>query len=169
MQSLTWLPKEARIWRSEVGELIIKNHRIVSAGSEGLWGYLLRAVRWQYESGDCTDMITEMECKGFQYEAVIEYCVEELESDHTMLTDVIYQHYIVTADWSAFYKFVADDAGRKIAQRFIEKIRNCDGWTEFLDTMKKRDGFYQEIKDEIKASWNVWCMDNDVCTYQKRT
>ena len=151
-QSLTQLPKTADF---KIGGWPIKitDHKIESF--DNLFDCMLDIIM---DPRSDRQILSEFEKYGVSFEAVIEYCVEELEHDVNMLTNIMWRGDILESvfhpsqmlnTWSKCEDFSKSVAGRKIAEIYIEKIRICDNWGELYDEMHPTSEFIKNINNRI--------------------
>ena len=145
MQTLIRLPKDLNI---VIGgyPLTIENHR-VKIPTSGLTYFMLDLCRIR-----TAKQMAEME-KTIQFEAVIEYCVEEIDKDDTVLAGIITLHYgVYWTHLDELMGYCNGVEGRHVAERLVEKIRNCDDWEEFWVEMQVKSQFNVNIKQIIARS-----------------
>ena len=78
-----------------------------------------------------------MQKYGFQYEAVVETCVDELERDSNELIAVLSLWHLFPEGsmFDDMVKYAEGPYGRRYTEQFIEKIRNFHNWDEWSDAM----------------------------------
>ena len=154
---MTRLPNTADIeilgWSIE-----IRNHQVVNYDCRffDVIMDLVSDVRSDRET------LYQFEKHGISFEMVVEECVKELEEDTLALVSLIFGHYklskIVYADkgstWLEKCAFSAGRTGRKIVDRIVEKIRDCNDWGELYDEMNPESRFHKEIIKKIKEVKN---------------
>ena len=149
-QSLIPFPKAAEFYIGS-NEVVIENHRIISA--LGLFALVIHII---HNSDSDRQTLSEFEKHGISFETVIEKCTRELEENAETLAEVIFP--IPTKNrtctihvkaWDLTIHFSKSVAGRSIAEQFIEKIRNCNGWDELYDEMHSSSQFRKEMKNKI--------------------
>ena len=150
-QSLTLLPKTADI-PFGLFDISIREHRAVNAGR------LLGGTVDIITHGDSDrESLEEFEKHGISFEAAIEYYVWELEKNSYVFAYLIDRYYDDTGyrkvDVEKEYKFfmnsTSSDAGKKIADQLVEKIRSCENWGELYDEMHMNNRFQKDMKDRI--------------------
>ena len=152
-QSLTQLPKDAD-FRVLGWEIQTRNHRIINC-AHGLWGVIIDIIR---DSDSSMDTLYQFEKQGISWEMAVECFAHELEYHDTALSDTICWCYDNLEIKKMFTEktleridgFSESAAGRKIAEQFIEKIRNCDDWEELYDEMQMTGKFRKDMKRRIK-------------------
>ena len=93
-------------------------------------------------------ILSEFEKHGISFEAAIEYCAKELGENPDILRYLIVWEYF-KPDLKHIVRFAESDAGRIIAEQFVEKIRSCDDWGQLYDEMQRTSKFQQDIKSRI--------------------
>ena len=161
MQSLIRLPKDLVI--SIAGAVLkIENHR-VKTPSNGLMAFMLDLCRFR-----TAKQMAEME-KTIQFEAVIEYCAEEMDENHGLLAGIIVLHYGASLkDWNEFVEFSNSIGGRLVAGRLVEKIRNCDDWEEFWVELQVKSQFNADIKQTITRSMKRKNLFVETCNHPNK-
>ena len=148
-QNLVQLPKTAK-FEIDGWEISIRNHKISSYG--GLLNRLMNIVN---NTRLGRNVLSGLEKHTVSFEAVIEYCVEELELRPGVLEEVIYGQYGIgeRGDDKFFrvrpVKFSKSEKGRIIAGFFIDKIRDCENWGALYDTIRSDSKFSKKIKSKI--------------------
>ena len=142
-QSLVYLPKAAEITGDGWG-IRIKDHRVVDHTSLFLW--MCRII----QDNHGVDVVSEFEKHGITYEIFTEYVVSELEVNINVFERLIWFHINIFENIDTCSEFAASREGSKIIDEFVEKIRSCDNWTEFIEAMKLRGSFIKEITEKVK-------------------
>ena len=168
VQSLTMLPETAEI-RLHGFTLKIQNHEIRKGISMAY--FMMVATRHEHL---WSEIIRDMERQKITYEAAVEQCVAEIESDHCILEAIFYWHYNIVKN-AKFMAYKAkhgkrhDDvtaittriskspAGRIIATWFVEKIRSCENWQEFYTEMKRESDFNRYTKSWVMREAKKQC------------
>ena len=158
-QSLIQLPEEADFEILE-WDITIRNHEVQE---EGLFGTIIAIIKSSLSN---KKTLEEFEKHKVSYEAAIEWCARELESDPWILEGVIWWHYnpkklkeIKNKDtWSVISALSTSDAGKSIAEQIVEKIRSCDNWGDLYDEMQMTSKFQQETRRKIKMELKQQCL-----------
>ena len=152
-QSLTRLPQTAEF---KIGGIFItiKNHKVTND-----YGLLSRIMDVIPDSKSDRNTLYQFEKNGISYEMGVECCAEELENNKDVLARFItrctdFENHGIHISHQAILDFSKSDAGKMIAEQYIEKIRNCDDWGEFYEQIHLQSKFQKEmgcrIRDEIK-------------------
>ena len=151
-QSLTQLPKTADIVIGEC-KTIIRNH--MPHKNHNLTVKITDIIRWSPYN---RELLAEFEKYGVSFEAAIEYCVHELEDDlWDTVGRLIYWNYNlkkiygigIDKEWNIILSFSKSAAGRKIAEMYIEKFRNCNSWEELYIELHMTSKFQQDMKSRV--------------------
>ena len=150
-QSLIQLPKEAEF--KIAGQIITISNRMVVTRM-GLFDKILDIVNYPYSD---IKTLMDFEGHGVSFEAAIECCANELEWNMDVITDLIYHNYYtkrvykngMDCNWDKIRAFSTGEAGRIIADQFIEKIRDCDNWEELYNEMLYTSKFTKDMKKKI--------------------
>ena len=155
-QSLTQLPETADIKFVVCGDVYtvqIRHHQ--ARDRTGLFAQIMWIA---CESDPGSTNLNHFEKHGISFEAVIECCAKELENDASVLADIC--HMLLgmdpgnfqERDWDRINFFSKSVAGRKIADMYVEKIRNCDDWGELYDALHVTliSGFTADMQRRIR-------------------
>ena len=150
-QSLIQLPKEAD-FKIDGRDIEIWDHKFGNDG--GLIWHIICIIHSPFSN---RETLTELEKHGISFEAVIEYCVTELERDIDIRTHIINWYHNIrnylecntTDEWIAIYNFSKSMTGKKIADKLVEKIRSCDNWEELYDELHRDSRFQKDLKKRI--------------------
>ena len=164
-QSLVRLPETVDLKINDTS-LHIRDHRVASGYGLYVWvsdiiQYIdsQRCKNSEFTYDDWNTVVTNMEKQGLVYEAVIEWCVQELENKTDILEHIVYFHYNITRiqrktpiaiSLEVLSDFLKNDRGRSIANQLIEKIRSCDDWQDFYDEMRLTSRFNMDLKNRIQ-------------------
>ena len=150
-QSLTRLPETAQFVIGNC-QVTIRDHRIVD--SKGLFGKIL----WMARNKECdANTLCQFEKHGISYEAAIECCAHEMENDTSILADTILLGYIILKyekiltgnTVERIRAFSKSMAGRSIANRYVDTLRNCDNWEQLYDELQPTSRFQKEMKSTV--------------------
>ena len=156
-QSLIQLPKTADF---KMGNRNVKIQKHQVLNEEGLFVILRSAIRTAPYN---RQLLHKFEDHRISFEAAIEYCIRELEEKPGVLADVIYWYYFDLWNGRDVRENELEDysksiTGRKIADEFIEKIRNCSSWEELYDEMRRESEFNKHMSwkslREFELNWN---------------
>ena len=149
-QSLIQIPKDAHFKMGSY-HVTIQNHHIQY--SNGLFNQIMNTIQHSHSNWQ---QLTEFENHGISWEMVIECCARELEENVDVLAYLIWMY---TA-WEIKIEYMDDsmeeikvfmksDAGGRISDLFIEKIRNCNNWQELYTELHPKSSFQKEMKSRI--------------------
>ena len=139
-QSLIQLPESADIEIVGWG-VTIRDHKVVSW--DGLFSHMVRLVR-DYNRG-IQDLV-KFEKHGISFECAIEESVRELEQDIEAVARILS---FCCFDTDACSRISKSKGGRNIADRYIEKIRNCENWGELYDEIHPSSKFSKDMRNRI--------------------
>ena len=145
VQNLVQLPETANIIINGF-QLYIENHRIWS-------GYLLE---WSLEIMNqhvWNQAVAEMQSAGISFEAFVETCADEIDSNYMVQIALLKSHYGIMRTWGKWRRFTKSDAGIEFARIFTDKIRDCSDWKEFHEHMHSQSKFQKYMGK--KAEWGT--------------
>ena len=151
-QSITQLPMYAdfKILRYH---FTIRYHKVREV--ERLFGNIMWII---VDTNSDGQTLRQFEKHGISFETMIEECARELEHDVGVLAwficlnhnaDTIRGPNILENKWSACLNFSKSDAGRNIADQFIEKIRSCDNWDQLYEEIHPQNIFCKNMEKRI--------------------
>ena len=148
-QSLIRMPKMADFKIAET-RFAIRDHEVMFGG---LWIKTMHIVTGPFSY---RQMLSEFENHGISYEMIIEECIRELEKDPEVFASAIHWHYNIDTSkydtqgsMEATHNFSKSDAGRKMADQHMEKIRSCNNWEDLYDVMQQTSGFSMDMQKRI--------------------
>ena len=149
-QSLTRLP-ESLEFKIGVLQITIHNHQVMYAG------LLSAVIHIVLESKHDSQVLCQFEKYGISFESVVEYCSEELECDAKVLARIICLNYYENknrydpsqTDLLKIQMYSASEAGRKMADQHIDKIRSCDNWEDLYYKTHEISELCKKTNDEI--------------------
>ena len=138
VQDIVGLPEKAEL-KVEDWYLKIENHQVVTK-TGGLLLWMLHTIR----NDHWNEAVRKMKKAAISYEAVIEQCCAEMENEENIawLIGFYSDFYLDGKDRT---EFINSPAGMQITRDVIDKIRDCEDWSEFCDVMQWGDNFQQEI------------------------
>ena len=144
VQNITNFPKNVSIQIDDNG-IQIRDHK--PAPRWEMFDSMMRAVA----SKTYWDLVTAMESAGISYDAVIEQCVDELESPtlkmRMWITILVHDIDVFT---SVHKMFAESDTGLEIGDEYVDMIRSCGNWGEFYHNMNPKSRFHKHMKRRIR-------------------
>ena len=130
----------------------IRDHKIVERS--GLLDRIMAINTMHFNDGQT---LYQFEKYGVSFEAAIEYCVGEIETELTILAHIIHWQYLVwietmpdeESNLTALFDFSKGVTGRAIADMFTEKIRSCDNWDQLYDELHYESKFHKDMERKI--------------------
>ena len=157
-QSLTQLPKNA-LFKIGTCSVIIREHAV--RNSHGLFDIVDQIIT---DAESDRNTLYSFEENKISYEAAIEWCVNEIEENVSMLADVLCRRYDKNQNINPydirrhrFFVFSKSKAGKKIATQLMEKIRSCDNWGELYEEMQPTSQFQKDIGERITVEIERYC------------
>ena len=161
-QSMRFLPIEAEI---NIGKWVITIHNNRVLNYYGLWGRLINIIQ---DPDTRENMLEKFDRQGVSWEKASECCMQEMENNTAILAYTIEANPYIrkinkTADKITTEKinvFSASPAGRNVADRYIDTIRNCDNWEQLYRQMHPTSRFQKVMGCEILTEFkqcNVLC------------
>ena len=155
-QSIVQLPFMAFV-KFRVSYVRIRNHKVIN--HNGLFGAIRTIIL--REKAD-RQILTKFEKHGINFEAVIEYCANELEDDSRILADMIRWGYGIRGQIKdgVYMKecndFSKSPTGRPIADMFVDNIRDCRDWQELYDELHPQSTFSKHMTKKIHKEMTQW-------------
>ena len=154
VQSMTQLPKTADVQILGLS-VTIRDHKVVNIN--GLFDRIMCIIQ---SSNSDRRTLCQLEKHGIGFEAVIEYCAQEIQSDSIKLADIINWQYDSWEDIkpdmlfkeSIVLVFSKNGISSSIADQIEEKIRDCDDWGELYDEMHPTSEFIKDIENRIRKN-----------------
>ena len=159
-QEIIQLPETTEIKPSRGYTLLIKNHEVVNPS--GLFEWITIVIGnniWK-------NTVKQMQDKAVSFEAVIEWCITELEERPVILSEIIWYFFKISYNtnepdkmvlqWNKNREFSKSEAGRVIADQFIEKLRDCHNWDELGTEMNLQSRFNIDMKQQMKKRIEGW-------------
>ena len=148
-QSIVELPESANIFIG-VFRLLIINHKVTHPAFLILW-----AIR-TFSGSDWKNTVTQLMESGVNYEAFIETCASELDSNSLVVSHLLSHYNPARQERSNYVAFSQSINGVNIGNEILENIRDCGDWNSFRAVIYKKGVFGKKIASRIQAEMNTW-------------
>ena len=154
MQEIVRLPENAIITAPEY-DLHIENHEVVDTWTLLFW------VKKVFRNNALETVLPQLKKHGISFEAVIEYCVTELEEQNTLRENIVSWHFNVYMeieydDKNSKIKYETSQETLQIREQIIEEMRNCSDWDDLRRSFNEESRFSKDMKEQIKKQMTVW-------------